>query len=58
MTPYGDPRVRRKSQRRAWRGTPTGRRATHQVITAYGRHQKPAAWLALWAGVRYNQPGG
>jgi hypothetical protein len=41
-------RVLRREQRRAWRGTPTGRRATHEVKTAYGRKQKARDWLAAW----------
>jgi hypothetical protein len=41
-------RVRRREQRRAWRGTPTGRRATHKVETKYGRKQKERDRLAAW----------
>lgn len=29
-----------------------------RVQTTYGRGQQQAAWLASWAGVRYDQPGG
>jgi hypothetical protein len=58
MTPYDNPGIRRRSRRRAWRGTPTGRRATRKVITTYGRHQRQAAWRSSWAGIRYDQPGG
>jgi hypothetical protein len=58
MTPADSTRVWRRSQRRAWRGTPTGRRATRKVQTTYSRHQRQAAWLAQWASVRYDQPGG
>jgi hypothetical protein len=39
-------RVLRRERRRAWRGTPTGRRSTHTVETAYGRKQKARDWLA------------
>ena len=38
MTP--DSRVWRKAARKALRGVPTGRRATHQVVTRNGRHQR------------------
>ncbi len=41
-------RVRRREQRRAWRGTPTGRRATHEVKTTYGRKQRERDRLAAW----------
>jgi hypothetical protein len=39
----------RKNRRKAWRGNPTGRRATHAVKTAYGRHQKARAWAAAFS---------
>jgi len=39
MAPEGV-KVRRRDLRRAGRGIPTGRRATHTVETAYGRKQK------------------
>lgn len=58
MTPHGNPGVRRRNQRRAWRGTRRGRRSTHLVQTTYGRGQERAAWLASWSGIRYDQPGG
>lgn len=58
MTPYGNPGVRRRNRRQAWRGTPTGRRPTHKTVTTYGRGQERAAWLASWAGVRHDQSGG
>lgn len=51
MQPAGDPRYWRKGQRRAWRGTPRGRRATHRVETTYGRGQQRRDWLAMWAAV-------
>jgi hypothetical protein len=35
-----DSRVWRKAARRTLRGVPAGRRATHPVLTKYGRHQK------------------
>ena len=38
----------RKTGRRALRGIPAGRRATHQVRTAYGRHQKDRDWRMAW----------
>lgn len=40
MTPYEPTRVWRKTRRRALRGVPAGRRATHQVRTTYGRGQR------------------
>lgn len=42
----GRTRILRREHRRAWRGIPTGRRATHKVKTAYGRKQKQRDWLA------------
>jgi hypothetical protein len=47
VTPQGT-RVWRTTRRQALRGVPTGRRATHAVKTAYGRHQREAEWLAQW----------
>lgn len=44
-------RVLRRERRRAWRGTATGRRATHTVETAYGRKQKARDRVALFAAV-------
>jgi len=48
-----DTRDWRKGRRRALRGVPAGRRATHTVETAYGHRQKErdrrAAWLWLAA---------
>lgn len=35
--------VLRRERRREWRGFPSGRRATHAVVTAYGRHQRDRA---------------
>jgi len=54
MSPAEPTRCRRKDRRRALRGVPTGRRATHEVETAYGRHQKERDWLAvrLWVTAR------
>jgi hypothetical protein len=46
MSPEGT-RVWRKTRRRALRGVPAGRRATHPVRTTYGRGQELAAWHAL-----------
>jgi hypothetical protein len=50
MTPAEPTRVWRRTRRKALRGVPTGRRATHEIATAYGRHQKERYWLAvrLW----------
>jgi len=45
-------RVLRRERRRAWRGTPTGRRATHEVRTTYGRKQKARDWAAAWGAAR------
>ena len=42
-----DTRVWRKTGRKARRGVPTGRRATHTVQTTYGRGQRAAAWQGL-----------
>ena len=44
-------RVLRRERRRARRGTPTGRRATHEVETTYGRKQKERDRLALFAAI-------
>jgi hypothetical protein len=41
-------RVLRRERRRAWRGIPAGRRATHKTETTYGRKQKARDWLAAW----------
>lgn len=35
--------------RRTLRGVPTGRRATHEVETTYGRHQQAAERAGLFA---------
>ena len=35
-----DSRVWRKARRRALKGVPTGRRATHAVETTYGQQQR------------------
>ena len=45
-------RVLRRERRKAWRGTPTGRRATHEVRTTYGAGQRRRDWEAIWAEVR------
>lgn len=42
----------RRGLRRASRGLPHGRRATHQVLTTYGRHQRARDWAAQWALIR------
>jgi hypothetical protein len=42
MRPLGV-RYWRKGRRKEWRGTPTGRRATHAVETTWGRHQEARA---------------
>jgi len=44
-------RVLRRERRRAWKGIPTGRRATRVVQTTRGRHQKAREWDALIAVV-------
>jgi hypothetical protein len=41
-----DTRVWRKTRRRALRGVPTGRRATHVVETIYGHRQRERDRLA------------
>jgi hypothetical protein len=41
-------RISRREQRRAWRGTPAGRRATRKVETTYGRKQRERDRLAAW----------
>ena len=51
MTPAEQTRYWRKGLRRAMRGTPTGRRVTHEVLTTYGRHQKERDRLATWQWV-------
>lgn len=51
MQPEGT-RVRRKDRRKAWRGLPRGRRATHQAETAYGRQQRERDRLAAWQAAR------
>ena len=54
MTPAEPTRVWRRTRRKAMRRVPTGRKATHAVETAYGRHQKQRDWLAvrLWVTAR------
>jgi hypothetical protein len=39
-----DGKPTRRGMRRARRGMPTGRRATHAVQTTYGRHQRDRDW--------------
>ena len=41
-------RVLRRERRKAWRGTPTGRRTTRTVKTTYGRKQRERDRLAAW----------
>jgi hypothetical protein len=43
-----DTRCWRKTRRRALRGVPTGRRATHEVQTTYGQRQQERDRLAAW----------
>lgn len=50
-------RVLRRERRRAWRGHPTGRRATHAVETTYGRKQKERDRLALFAALTATTAG-
>ena len=45
-------RVLRKGLRVARKGEPTGRRVTHPVETAYGRHQRDRDWQARWTVIR------
>jgi hypothetical protein len=47
-----DTRVLRRERRKAWRGTPTGRRATHEVKTTYGAGQRRRDREARWAELR------
>ncbi len=58
MTPAEPTRYWRKGLRRTRRGIPTGRRATHQPETTYGRHQKErdrrTAWLLATARAEMN----
>lgn len=53
MTPSDRTRYWRKGLRKALRGTPTGRRATHAVETTYGQRQRERdrhlAWLWMTA---------
>jgi hypothetical protein len=54
MRPSGT-RTWRKGLRKASRGIPTGRRATHAVETAYGQQQKArdrAAEFSAWCAQR------
>jgi hypothetical protein len=54
MRPAGT-RTWRKGLRRASRGIPAGRRATHEVETAYGQRQKArdrAAEFSAWCAQR------
>jgi hypothetical protein len=55
MTPAEPTRVWRKTRRRALRGVPTGRRATHAVETTYGHRQRErdrAAAFSEWCAQR------
>jgi hypothetical protein len=55
MTPAEPTRVWRKTYRRALRGVPTGRRATHAVETTYGHRQRArdrAAEFSEWCAQR------
>jgi hypothetical protein len=56
MMPEHD-RVLRRERRRAWRGIPTGRRATRKVETTYGRKQKARDWLAAWQAAAATEGG-
>jgi hypothetical protein len=38
----------RKGLRKARRGVPAGRRATHEVVTTYGHRQRERDHLAAW----------
>jgi hypothetical protein len=54
MRPHDDG-PRRKAARQARKGVPTGRRATHPVITTYGRGQARRDHLARWAAATREQ---
>jgi hypothetical protein len=47
VTPQ-DTGPRRRNHRKALRGVPTGRRATHEVVTTYGHRQRERDRLAAW----------
>jgi hypothetical protein len=40
--------VWRKTRRKVLRGVSTGRRATHEVRTTYGRRQRERDWRLAW----------
>lgn len=50
----------RRERHAAHKGQPTGRRATHLVVTSYGRHQKDrdhrAAFTAMLQAWREGRP--
>lgn len=50
MAPYGNPRVRRRNQRRAWRGASTGRHPVQRIAVTYGQRLRDADWAAAQAG--------
>lgn len=45
-------RIWRKHTRRAARGVPTVRRATHPIQATYGHQQRDRDWRAAWAVMR------
>jgi hypothetical protein len=49
VRPAESTRVLRRERKRAWKHTPTGRRATHAVQTTYGRHQRDRDWRESFA---------
>jgi hypothetical protein len=56
MQPIGV-RVTRRGRRRAWKGHPAGRRATHTVQTTYGKHQRNRPWQGRPAAVAASGTG-
>ena len=48
MTPAEPARYWRKTRRRALRGVPAGRRATHAVETTYGHRQRERDRRLAW----------
>jgi hypothetical protein len=55
MKPATGNQVWRKAARRERRGVATGRKATHPVLTKYGRHQKERDRLAVFAALAAGQ---
>lgn len=53
-----DTRTWRKGDRKALRGIPAGRRATHPVETTYGRHQRERDRIARWQAAQAEMTAG